>query len=136
MKKLLLGAAMIGATMLAGPVQAAGQERAPAMRGMQFPDPDGDGATTRDEMLAASDARFAALDTDKDGRLGAGEIGAAAAGGRMLRRADADGDGQVTREELRALAGRRFDRLDANRDGRIDKAEREAARGRMKMRGN
>ncbi|HVJ02029.1 MAG TPA: EF-hand domain-containing protein [Sphingomonas sp.] len=131
MKKLLLGAAMLGVTMGAGSAQAAAQDRPGGRMAALFPDPNGDGATSKDEMLAASDARFAGLDTNKDGKLSTAEIAAVGRGGRMLTRADSDGDGQVTQAEARAAAVTRFDRLDANRDGRVDQAERDAMRQRM-----
>lgn len=132
MKKLLLGAAMLGATMVAGSLHAAEQDRRAAAMAAMFPDPNGDGATSRDEMLAATDTRFAGLDANKDGRLAAAEM--TGPGSRMLGRADTDGDGQVSQAEMRAATTKRFDRLDANRDGKIDAAEREAARQRMMQR--
>lgn len=137
MKKLLLlgplGAAMLGTAMLAGPLHAAEQDRRAAAMAAMFPDPDGDGATSREEMLAASDAHFASLDANKDGKLASTETGTGP-GTRMLGRADTDGDGQVSQAEMRAAARKRFDRLDANRDGKVDAAEREAARQRMMQR--
>jgi hypothetical protein len=132
MKKLLLGAAMLGATAFAGSLQAAEQDRRAAAMAAMFPDPDGDGATSREEMLAASDARFASLDANKDGKLATAET--TGPGSRMLARADTDGDGQVSQAEMRTATGKRFDRLDANRDGKVDAAEREAARQRMMQR--
>jgi len=127
MKKLIFGA-LLGVT-IAGAAQA--QDRPP-----MFADPNGDGVTTREEMVGGADARFAALDADKDGKLSAAEFGRPG-GGRMMARADADGDGVITLDEARAAAGMRFDRLDANKDGKIDKAEADAAMARMReMRGN
>ncbi|RYY27352.1 MAG: EF-hand domain-containing protein [Sphingomonadales bacterium] len=128
MKKLLIAAAF--GVMLAGAAQA--QDR-PGM----FPDPNGDGVTTKAESTAAADARFARLDTDKDGKLSAAERASAPGGGRGLDRADTDGDGTVSLEEVRASAAMRFDRIDANKDGKIDKAEADAVMARMgQMRGN
>jgi len=131
MKKLILGAAIVAAPMLAATPQAMAQDGSRMMAAM-FPDPDGDGITTRDEMLAASAARFAGLDADKDGKLVEAER-SSAPGGRMMARADADGDGAVTKEELAAAAAARFDRVDANKDGRIDQAEKDAALARMQQ---
>jgi opacity protein-like surface antigen len=132
MKKLILGAVLAAApmTMLAGAAHA--QQDGGAMIAAMFPDPDHDGVTTKDEMLAGSAARFDALDADKDGKLSEAER-SAAPGGRMLQRADADGDGVVTKAEMAAAAGSRFDRIDANHDGKIDAAERDAAVERMKQ---
>lgn len=132
MKKLLLGAAMLGATMSAGPLHAAEQDRRTAAMAAMFPDPDGDGATSREEMLAATDARFAGLDANKDGKLATAEV--TGPGSRMLSRADTDGDGQVSQAEMRAATTLRFGRLDANKDGKVDAAEREAASRRMQRR--
>lgn len=132
MKKLILGAtlAAVPLTMLAVP--AAAQDGGAAMAAL-FPDPDGDGATSKDEMLTAGATRFARLDADKNGKLSEAEI-SAGPGGRMLGRADTDGDGSVSADEMKTAATARFDRLDTNKDGKIDAAEREAAMERMRER--
>ena len=105
-----------------------------------------DGVITRTEAIAQADARFAQMDTDRDGRVTAGEMRAYRTamhdrmvasgrdvpvpppGGRkhdgMGRRMDPNGDGSVTREEFEARALKRFDRMDANHDGTIDATER------------
>ena len=142
MKKLLFSA-VLGLGVL-GAAQASAQDR-PGM----FPDPNGDGVTTKEEAIAASDARFTAMDTDKDGKLSTAEREAARAamagnggsgrgmGGGIGGRADADGDGFISADEMRTSATTRFDRMDANKDGKIDKAEADAAMARMReMRGN
>ena len=129
MKKLILGAAMAAATTVMLPGVAAAQDMG-AMMAAMFPDPNGDGATTKDEMQAAAAVRFATLDADKDGKLSAAER-EAAPGGRMIARADADNDGAVTSAEMTAATDRRFDRLDSNHDGKIDASEREAAHQMM-----
>ncbi|MBO9713959.1 EF-hand domain-containing protein [Sphingomonas sp.] len=134
MKKLILSAALAGAAIAAGTVPAAAQDMNAIMAAL-FPDPNGDGVTTKDEMVGAAQARFAQLDANKDGVLDATEM-SAGPGGRMLARADTDGDGKVSAAEMKAGAEMRFDRLDANKDGKIDAAERDAAMERMKaMRG-
>ncbi|KQN40484.1 hypothetical protein ASG37_01380 [Sphingomonas sp. Leaf407] len=106
-----------------------------------------DGVLTRTDALARADLRFDAIDTDRDGRIGAAErtalpprgprpAGDAGSppppggprgfgGGRMLERADTNRDGVITREEYRAQAAAAFDRQDMNKDGRIDAAERQ-----------
>ncbi|MEZ0242433.1 MAG: EF-hand domain-containing protein [Sphingomonas sp.] len=128
MKKMILATAFAaGATLL--PSTAYAQDGA-AMMAAMFPDPNGDGVTTKAEMQDASGARFTQLDADKDGKLSEAER-SAAPGGRMLARADTDGDGAVTRAELAAAVSTRFDRVDANHDGKIDAAEKDAARQRM-----
>ncbi|VVT31949.1 conserved exported hypothetical protein [Sphingomonas aurantiaca] len=105
-----------------------------------------DGIATRAEAIAQADARFAQMDTDRDGRVTAGEMRAyrAAVHDRMVasgrdvpvpppgggkhdgmgRRMDPNGDGSVSREEFEARALKRFDRIDANHDGVIDATER------------
>jgi hypothetical protein len=131
MKNLILGAATAAAAMtfLAGPASA---QDASAMMAAMFPDPNGDGVTTKDEMLAGAAARFDKLDADKDGKLSAAEIGSAP-GARMLQRADTDNDGMVSKDEMAAATATRFDRMDANHDGKIDAAEREALMQRMQQ---
>ena len=105
-----------------------------------------DGVTTRTEAIAQADARFAQMDTDRDGRVSAGEMRAYRTamhdrmvasgrdvpvpppGGRkhdgMGRWMDPNRDGSVTRDEFAARALNRFDRMDANHDGTIDPTER------------
>ncbi|RXD07404.1 hypothetical protein EQZ23_05010 [Sphingomonas sp. UV9] len=118
----------------------------PAPRAAMRQDANRDGVVTRAEAIAQADARFAQMDTDRDGRVSAGEMRAyrtamrdrMVARGRdapvpppggakhdgMGRRMDPNRDGSVTREEFQARALKRFDRVDANHDGRIDATER------------
>lgn len=80
--------------------------------------------------------RFEALDTNRDGKLAADELGERR--GRFILRADADKDGAVTfaefSERSRQFVVRRveveFKALDANGDGKLTKAEVDAARGK------
>lgn len=128
---------------------AASAQTAPAPAAPRPPmrqDANRDGVTTRAEAIAQADARFAQMDTDRDGRISAGEMRAyrtamhdrMVASGRdvpvpppgggkhdgMGRQMDPNRDGSVTREEFQARALKRFDRMDANRDGTIDATER------------
>ncbi|MDF7775348.1 EF-hand domain-containing protein [Sphingomonas sp. AOB5] len=130
MKKLILGAALAAAPLAVFATPAAAQDGG-AMMAAMFPDPDGDGATSKAELLTASAARFAQLDKNKDGKLSESER-EAGPGGRMLGRADTDGDGSVSADEMKAAATMRFDRLDTNKDGKIDATERAAAMERMR----
>lgn len=139
MNKIIVSA-LVGAGLLAGGAAHAAQGRGAGQ--LMKADANQDGVITRDEMLAAERTRFAALDTDKDGKLSAAERQEAGGrrGGRvasaMLGRSDTDGDGFVTRAEAEAAAGKRFGMLDGNGDGRIDAAERNAAMEKMRaMRG-
>lgn len=104
--------------------------------GMMRADADHDGVITRAEMIANAEARFAAMDADKDGKVSAAERDAARdamqarrrGGGGYGMRGDPDGDVALTRAVVVDRAGKRFDRLDTNRDGKLDAAERAAAR--------
>lgn len=93
---------------------------------------------TKAEVLARADARFTALDTNKDGQLSAEErqAGKSRRGGgrgeRMLRRIDTNGDGLVSRAEHRAAAEARFARMDANGNGTIDPGEHRGKRGKLR----
>jgi Ca2+-binding EF-hand superfamily protein len=115
---------------------------------------------TKAQALARADARFDAMDTDKDGKLSAAEREAAAgamrdrmgerqgrrqgdmaqrrgggqAGGRMLARIDTNGDGFISREENRAGAEAAFARMDTNGNGTIDADERRGPQARAGQR--
>lgn len=86
MKKTMI-AALLGATLLTGGAVAAAQndtqpQDAPRhmMRDpMTMADVNNDGVVTRDEMIASVTARFAKLDTNKDGKITAEERQAARA---------------------------------------------------------
>lgn len=90
-------------------------------RGMMRADTNGDGMISKDEAMAQSAERFAALDTNQDGVLTPDEM--TGPGARMLARADSDGDGKVTRAEYDAAALSRFARMDANGDGMVSADE-------------
>ena len=99
--------------------------------------PSADGA--RAERRAAMEARFAAADVDRDGRLD--RVEAATIGERFVHRferLDKDADGELTREELAAARGARHGRgahgrsgflfglvkgMDDDGDGAIDRTE-------------
>lgn len=130
----MLGTAAIAQTMAPPPppVHGGGKMRVDANH---------DGTTTRAEMVARTEARFAAMDTDKDGKITAAERHAARQAMRAKRHRDGrrggggygmrgkpDGDGLVTRADALQRAASRFDRLDTNRDGTLDASERAAAR--------
>lgn len=93
-------------------------------------DADGDGRTTRAEMVAGARRTFAAIDKGATGKLG--YLAFADWAERWLgdRNAlpspfeiDADGDNRITLAELQAQLGRTFDRLDRNKDGALTRAE-------------
>lgn len=121
---------------------------APAAGGMMR-DPFGDATVWRAQVQAEAGARFAVLDTDKDGSLSPAEMAAGrparpggaarsprpgrGAGG-AARMGDANGDGRIVREEFVAGSLRRFDMMDADRDGQLTRPERQAAMQAMRAR--
>lgn len=103
---------------------------------------------TKAQLLSRADARFDAMDTNKDGKLSAQEREATRSEGRhggraaaMLTRVDTNKDGLISRAEHRAAAEVRFARIDANKDGTIEAGERPGFREkrggkRLGMRGH
>lgn len=105
-------------------------------------DSDGNGSVTMAELLAASQARMARHDADKDGRLTRqemathpGKAGKHAAGGhhdgahrKAAHEAHQHGPDHATDQERRARhIDRMFERLDTNADGQIAPEEIAAA---------
>ena len=125
---LLLAAAAVGLTAAAAP--------ADAHRGLRMfrqADADKDGKVTRAEFDAARNARFAGIDTDKDGTLEVSELRAwkrtlpSRIRDARFKALDADGDGSIGGEEYVAQRKAAFAGIDANKDGAVDKAEFAAA---------
>jgi Ca2+-binding EF-hand superfamily protein len=151
--KYLVAAAVAVGTIVSG-VAASAQQSSTRLRA----DANGDGAVSRTEFVARAEARFARLDTDRNGtlsrderRAGRPDRGRRMAG--MIQRLDKDGDGKLSRAEFAAGAERRwsrmsarsgaaapdrasfdqriadrFSRLDRNGDGFVDQAELAAMR--------
>ena len=110
-------------------------------------DTNGDGVITKDEALAAANARvekeFATFDTNHDGQITPDEIRAVHEAKRAemeakfaarFKQADTNGDGQLSKDEVQAgmpRLARAFDRLDANKDGELSLDEIKAARMAM-----
>ncbi|HEV8547648.1 MAG TPA: hypothetical protein VGQ57_01450 [Polyangiaceae bacterium] len=86
-------------------------------------DTNNDGKVTLAEAQAGAQARFTALDKNKDGVLAGDELK-----GPMLKRADANSDGKITLAELQAQAGTWFAKLDKNNDKVVTKDEIQAMR--------
>ncbi|MDO7840907.1 EF-hand domain-containing protein [Sphingomonas immobilis] len=129
MRKILLAAALAGAAVsgLTGTALLA-QYAGNAARG----DTDGDGFISRAEFTARAEARFAALDVNRDGKISADEM--QGRGGRMLSAA-AGPDGTVTKAAFLKLSNDRFDKLDTNHDGKLSDTEMQAMRGHFGGRG-
>ena len=90
-------------------------------------DTNNDGKVTLAEAQAGAQARFTALDKNKDGAISQDELEGGK--GRMLKHADANNDGKVTLAELQAEGQKWFSRLDKNNDKVITKEEVQALRG-------
>lgn len=151
MKKFLI-AATLGATAVAGVAVAQQATTAPTK---VRADANGDGDLTRQEAIAAAEARFARMDANKDGTVTREERRAVRAemrghrggkhgmrghrgpGGRFgpmaIERLDTDKDGKLSRVEAAAPMQRMFDMVDTNKDGFIDKAEADAARAKRQQ---
>jgi hypothetical protein len=141
MKSTILAAVSIlalscGAALAQGPGGPGG--------GLVAADANKDGVITKAEFDTQRTARFAELDTNKDGFLSDAERAAGRAGGPPPGaqaggpppggggggNMDANGDGKISKAEFLANNGM-FARVDTNKDGKIDAAERAAmpARG-------
>ncbi|WP_267393330.1 MULTISPECIES: hypothetical protein [unclassified Sphingomonas] len=143
---LTLALAVGGLAAAAGNAQSSdtGPDAVRPPRGgpMMRADANGDGVITHAEAIADAEARFAAMDSNKDGRITPDERQAAreamrahfreraGADGdapppppRGMGSGDRDGDREITRADYIKRAAERFDRMDANHDGRLDSGE-------------
>lgn len=132
-------AILAGLLLGLAPVCAAAAQDMSGQRILQRLDTNGDGAISKDEMLAARQGLFKRLDRNGDGVIDENEIETArqaiddralAAEARLAnrwRRMDRNGDGKVTEDEFQASTPL-FDLADRNGDGRLSADEIAAIR--------
>lgn len=127
--------ALIAALLLGlAPLSAAHGQDVPGQRILQRVDTNGDGAISKDEMIAARERLFKKLDRNGDGVIDEKEIegardaimdradAAQARLGNRWRRMDTNGDGKVSEEEFRNRTPL-FDLADRNGDGKLSADE-------------
>ncbi|TIQ37196.1 MAG: signal transduction protein [Mesorhizobium sp.] len=131
----------IFAAMLLGlaPLPAAQAQDAPGRRMLQRLDINGDGAISKDEIMAGRERMFKRLDRNGDGVIDEKEVetarqaiedraqAAEARVGKRWRRMDRNGDGKVTEDEFQASTPL-FDLADRNGDGKLSADEIAAVR--------
>ncbi|WP_249340459.1 hypothetical protein [Sphingomonas sp. 2SG] len=138
MISMRFGLAIASGLLATGAVAQTMPPAPPPGGGMMRLDANHDGVITRAEMIAEAEARFAAMDTNKDGKVTPEERDAAREAMRAQRGGGegprggggmrAGGDREMTRADALDRAAKRFDRLDANHDGKLDATELAAAR--------
>lgn len=128
MKKTIL-ATLLGATLLGSTAYAAVQQAPSRGDPMMKADTNGDGILTRQEVLAAADARFAKLDADKNGQISREEHSAAKPHRSGMRKPTGADDGKRA-----AFRQKMLERLDTDKDGKLSDAERQAARQQRQAR--
>mgnify|MGYP001765191187 CR=1 FL=1 len=137
--KILIGAGVLavaasGAAYARGPMGCGGPGMMGPGRMMQgmfeHLDVDRNGIVTLDEAVAAADARFAQVDTDKNGTVDKAETEAffgrfapPQAAQFFLAKHDLDGDGKVTKAEFENPMKKRFALFDRNDDGKVTRDE-------------
>lgn len=87
------------------------------------------GDISKAEFIKQAEARFAALDANKDGKISTEERQAQRRGRGMG--AGASMPAEVSREQHLKFAEERFAALDANKDGKVTLEERRAQRGQF-----
>ena len=87
------------------------------------------GDISKAEFIKQAEARFAALDTNKDGKISTEERQAQRRGRGMGPGASMPAE--VTQAQHLKMAEERFTKLDANKDGKVTLEERRAQRGQF-----
>jgi Ca2+-binding EF-hand superfamily protein len=139
-RSALIAALLIGLVPLsAAHAQGIPGKDTPGKRILQRVDTNGDGAISKDEMLAARERMFTKLDRNGDGAIDEKEIegardaimdradAAQARLGNRWRRMDTNGDGKVSEDEFRNRMPL-FDLADRNGDGTLSADEIAAVR--------
>jgi Ca2+-binding EF-hand superfamily protein len=92
-----------------------------------------DGKVSKAEWDAANKARFATLDTNHDGKMSMDEVTAALKGktemspADYMKQSDTDKNGSISEAEYVGAWDARFDSMDTNHDGSMAKDEQDAA---------
>jgi Ca2+-binding EF-hand superfamily protein len=151
MKKIM--SALVGTALAQGPVTLSQMEASVKERFAKV-DTNGDGFIDKTEADAARDrmrdARFQAMDGNKDGALSQSEFeqagsyggrrgggmrhrgGMGGQGGSAFAGADTNSDGKISLSEALARPTEHFKRMDTNNDGTVTMEERQAARAKMR----
>ncbi|TGP20223.1 MULTISPECIES: EF-hand domain-containing protein [unclassified Mesorhizobium] len=143
-QSFLLAALLLGLAPLSS---AQAQDAPRAQRFLQHVDTNGDGAVTKDEIMAARERMFKRLDRNGDGVIDENEIetarqaiddralAAEARLGNRWRRMDRNGDGKVSQDEF-STSTPLFDLVDRNGDGKLSADEIAAVRKLIADRAN
>ena len=92
-------------------------------------DTDQDGTVSADEVKAAIDKRFDALDADHSGKLDAKELNGLVSA-RALKKVDADKDGTLDKTEFESIGTYRFQKADKDQNGTLDAKEMKSYQGK------
>jgi Ca2+-binding EF-hand superfamily protein len=122
MKKTIL-ATLLGATLLGGTAYATVQQAPGRGDPMMKADTNSDGILTRQEVLAAADARFAKMDADKNGQISREEQRAGKPHRVGMHKPRVADDAKRT-----AFRQKMLERFDTDKDGKLSDTERQAAR--------
>ena len=123
----VLHAALCLVLLAPAAADAAGRKAAPPA--LAQIDADQSGTISADEVKAAADKRFDALDTDHSGKLDAKEL-AGILSARAQKKADADKDGTLDKAEFESIAAYHFQKADKDQNGTLDVKEQKSYQGK------